>query len=256
MPKSTSAETSPQITVRAVDRALDILLAFAKADGGLTLSDIARHVGLHKSTVHRLLTSLQQKGFVRKHSQSDKYLLGWSVLELLSNVYQSDELAAVVLPEMTHLRDITGETVSLYIRSGKERIRIQSVESNAPVRNVATIGKTYPLYIGASGKVLLAFSHKEVVDEVLSDPHLPVDFDSEGFLQQLQVIEQQGYATSVQERDDGAAAVAAPLFGRNHEFVAALSVSGPVSRFSVERMNSQVQTVVTSAGLMTKLLSH
>ena len=256
MPKQTSADTSSQMTVRAVDRALDILLAFAKADGGLTLSDIARNVGLHKSTVHRLLTSLQQKGFVRKHAQSEKYLLGWSVLELLSNVYQSDELAAVVLPEMTRLRDLTGETVSLYIRSGTERIRIQSVESNAPIRNVATIGKTYPLYIGASGKVLLAFADEDTVNEVLSDPLLPDDFDREGFIKQLELIRQQGYATSVQERDDGAAALAAPLFGRNHEFVAALSVSGPVSRFTLEKMNTQVDTVVASAALITKLLSH
>lgn len=256
MPKQTSADTSSQMTVRAVDRALDILLAFAKADGGLTLSDIARNVGLHKSTVHRLLTSLQQKGFVRKHAQSEKYLLGWSVLELLSNVYQSDELAAVVLPEMTRLRDLTGETVSLYIRSGTERIRIQSVESNAPIRNVATIGKTYPLYIGASGKVLLAFADEDTVNEVLSDPLLPDDFDREGFIKQLELIRQQGYATSIQERDDGAAALAAPLFGRNHEFVAALSVSGPVSRFTLEKMNAQVDTVVASAALVTKLLSH
>lgn len=256
MPKQTSADTSSQMTVRAVDRALDILLAFAKADGGLTLSDIARNVGLHKSTVHRLLTSLQQKGFVRKHAQSEKYLLGWSVLELLSNVYQSDELAAVVLPEMTRLRDLTGETVSLYIRSGTERIRIQSVESNAPIRNVATIGKTYPLYIGASGKVLLAFADEDTVNEVLSDPLLPDDFDREGFIKQLELMRQQGYATSIQERDDGAAALAAPLFGRNHEFVAALSVSGPVSRFTLEKMNAQVDTVVASAALVTKLLSH
>src|SRR5579875_2372505 len=89
-----------QATVRAVDRALDILLCFARSDGGLSLSEIARSVHLHKSTVHRLLASLQAKGFVRKHPQSDRYFLGWSVLELISGIYQSDELSSLVLPEM------------------------------------------------------------------------------------------------------------------------------------------------------------
>lgn len=256
MPKRTSTDTSSQTTVRAVDRALDILLSFAKSDGGLSLSDIARDVGLHKSTVHRLLTSLQAKGFVRKHAQSEKYLLGWSILELLSNIYQSDELATVVLPEMTRLRDSTGETVSLYIRSGLERIRIQSVESNAPIRNVATIGKTYPLYIGASGKVLLAFADREVVQQVLADANLPAGFDKESLLSQLESIQADGYAISIQERDDGAAALSAPIFGRNQEFIAALAVSGPVSRFTRERIKDHVQSVVDSVALITKLLSR
>ena len=256
MPDRSSVDLSAQTTVRAVDRALDILLCFAKAEGGLSLSDISREVGLHKSTVHRLLTSLQKKGFVRRHTDSDKYLLGWSVLELLSNLYQSNELASVVLPEMTHLRDATGETVSLYIRSGKERLRIQSVESNAPVRNVATIGKTYPLYIGASGKVLLAYASSEFVEEVLADSTLPPDFDRENLRSQLEQVRNDGYAVSIQERDDGASAIAAPIFGRNHEFVAALSVSGPVTRFSRDIISGYVETVKTSANLISKLLSH
>ncbi len=155
---------APQLSVRAVDRALDILLCFSRSESGLSLSEIAREVGLHKSTVHRLLTSMLNKGFVRKHPGSDKYLLGWTVLELIHNVYQSDELSTVVLPVMTRLRDITSETVSLYIRSGNERIRIQAVESLEPIRNVASIRKTYPLYIGASGKVLLAYADAETLE--------------------------------------------------------------------------------------------
>lgn len=242
-------------TVRAVDRALDILLCFSRSNDGLTLSDVTREVHLHKSTVYRLLMSLQQKGFVRKHPQSDKYLLGWSVLELITNIYQSDELSAVCLPEMTRLRDETGETVSLYIRSGLERIRIQSVESNEPIRNVASLGKTYPLFIGASGKVLLAFADVQVVAQVLQEPTIPEDFNREEFRKQLEDIRVGGYAISIQERDAGAAALAAPIFGRN-DFQAALSVSGPVSRFTHETMTEYIETIRQASLRITKLLSH
>lgn len=242
-------------TVRAVDRALDILLCFGRSDSGLSLGDIAKEVGLHKSTVHRLLASLQQKGFVRRHPHSDKYLLGWSLLELFGSIYQSDELSTAVLPEMTRVRDVTGETVSLYIRSGIERIRIQSVESNEPVRNVASIGKTYPLYIGASGKVLLAFADVTVVEAVLADKSMPEEFHREELLAQLETIRAEGYAISIQERDAGAAALAAPIFGRNQEFLAALSVSGPISRFTPLKMSGHIETVRLSAARMTKLLS-
>lgn len=153
-------------TVRAVERALDILLCFAGSDAELGLSDISKRLGLHKSTVHRLLASLESKGFIRRHSSADKYRLGWSVLELVSNVYQSDALSSIVLPEMTRLRDQIGETISLYVRSGTERIRIQAVESNQPVRRVANIGMRLPLHVGASGKVLLAFSKESFEDLV------------------------------------------------------------------------------------------
>ncbi|GMA50209.1 IclR family transcriptional regulator [Alicyclobacillus contaminans] len=246
---------APQTGVRAVDRALDILLCFSRSETGLSLSEIAREVGLHKSTVHRLLTSMLSKGFVRKQPGTDKYVLGWTILELIHNVYHSDELTTAVLPVMTRLRDATSETVSLYIRSGTERIRIQAVESMEPVRNVATIGKTYPLYVGASGKVLLAYADAETLEQVLADPSIPADFSREDLLTQLENIRKDGYAISVQERDSGAAALAAPIFGR-HRFVAALSVSGPVTRFTQSKMSEYIEVVRESAALITKLLSH
>lgn len=243
-------------TVRAVDRALDILLCFSKAEGGLALSDIARQVNLHKSTVYRLLLSLQVKGFVRKESGSDRYLLGWSVLELLSSLHQSDELSALALPEMTRLRDVTGETVSLYVRSALDRVRIQSVESHQPVRNVGTIGRRYPLSVGASGKVLLAYADSGVRAAVFASDALPEDFDRDELLAQLSTIRSDGYAISIQERDVSAAALAVPVFGRDQQIAAALAVSGPVSRFTPQHMLDSVELVQRAASFITKLLSH
>ena len=257
------SQSHPQSTVRAVERAMDILLCFSKSEGGLTLSEIAREVDLHKSTVHRLLTSLQAKGFVRKYPHSDRYSLGWSVLELMSGIYQSDELSSIVLPEMTHLRDSTGETVVLYVRSGYDRIRIQTVESNKPGHKPLDIGRTYPLYVGASGKVLLAYSDEQLIAEVMSDPRFVKHMDKaklptaayDNFREELRKVKERGYATSFRERDADSSAMAVPIYGRNN-FLAALSVSGSADRLTLAVMESIRETVLRSAQLISRLLSH
>ncbi|MCX7570623.1 IclR family transcriptional regulator [Tumebacillus sp. DT12] len=243
-------------TVRAVERALDILLCFAGSETELGLSDIAKRIGLHKSTVHRLLASLESKGFIRRHPQTEKYRLGWSVLELVSNVYQSDDLSSIVSPEMTRLRDLLGETISLYVLSGIERIRIQAIESKQPVRRVANVGRRLPLYVGASGKVLLAYSSEELLEELMTDSSWPPELSRDEFRHALQQVRESGYAVSIEEREPGAAAVAAPIRGRNGEAVAALSISGPVDRFTPEAVERFAQEVRKSAEMLTKMLSH
>lgn len=119
-------------TVRAVERALDILMCFTKkSDLGLT--EIAAEIGLHKSTVHRLLATLEEKGFVIRNTATDKYHLGLKIWELSANLSQNDDPAALLLPLMERLRDRLGETVSLYLRDGTDRLRIQAVQSNQAI---------------------------------------------------------------------------------------------------------------------------
>lgn len=243
-------------TVRAVERALDILLCFSGTEMELGLSEISKKVGLHKSTVHRLLASLENKGFIRRNPQTDKYRLGWSILELVSNVYQSDDLGSIVVPEMTRLRDLVGETISLYIRVGMERIRTQAVESTQPVRRVANIGQRLPLYVGASGKILLAWTDSKVMNDILEDPHWPQDLPKKEFIATLAKTVENGYAISIEEREPGASAVAVPIFGRDGQIVAALSVSGPLDRFTPEAVERFIPAAQQTAQIISKMLTR
>lgn len=153
-------------TVRAVDRALDILLCFiSKTDWAMT--EIAEQVGLHKSTVHRMLATLEEKGFIERDRSTDRYHLGLKMWELSAHLSRSDDQATIWLPEMERLRDQLGETVSIYVRDGSERIRMQAVQSNQPVRRVAPVGVRLPLYAGASSKVLIAYSDPIVQESIL-----------------------------------------------------------------------------------------
>jgi DNA-binding IclR family transcriptional regulator len=236
-------------TVRAVERALEVLLCFASGhEWGLT--EIAGQVGLHKSTVHRLLATLEDKGFVSRDAATEKYRLGLSVLELSANLWRSDDPSVALLPEMERLRDQLGETVSLYIRDRAERVRIQAVQSKQAIRRVATVGARLPLSVGASSKVLLAFAEASVREAILSDPAWPSQLDRSTVGKQLDEIVSVGYATSFEEREPGAAAVSAPIFSRSGQLVAALSVSGPSNRLTPDRMHEYAPAIMEAAHRM------
>ncbi|UYZ14598.1 IclR family transcriptional regulator [Brevibacillus sp. WF146] len=243
----------PKTNVRAVERALDILLCFTDSTD-LGLSEIASRLSLHKSTVHRLLATLENKGFLIRDAQTEKYRLGFRIWELSANLTHSDDPATVLLPEMERLRDLVGETVSLYVRDGNERIRIQAVQSNQPIRRVAPIGARMPLFVGASSKVLVAYAEPEVLEAVLNDPEWPESIDREAYLEQLEQIRAQGFATSVEERELGAAAVAAPIFNRNGKLVAAIAASGPSNRLTPEKMREFARPIMEAAYRMGKMM--
>ncbi|MGO0062363.1 IclR family transcriptional regulator [Brevibacillus fluminis] len=240
-------------TVRAVERALDIMLCFTDATE-LSLSEIAKRISLHKSTVHRLLASLESKGFVLRDSQTDKYRLGFRVWELSANLTHSDDPATILLPEMERLREGLGETISLYVRDGLERIRIQAVQSNQAIRRVAPIGARMPLAVGASSKVLVAFDEPTVLESVLADPNWPETVNRQGYQEQLAEILKLGYAMSVEERELGAAAISAPIFNRNGKLVAAVAVSGPSNRMTTEVMKQFAEPIMEAAKRMGKML--
>ncbi|WEK53647.1 MAG: IclR family transcriptional regulator [Candidatus Cohnella colombiensis] len=240
-------------TVRAVERALDVLLCFT-SESELSLTEIAGRIGLHKSTVHRLLATLEDRGFVTRDSATDKYRLGLSILELSANLSHSDDPSAVLLTEMERLRDELSETVSLYVRDRTERVRIQAVQSTQAIRRVATVGARLPLFVGASSKILLAFAEPSVRNSVFSDPAWPATLDQQAFLKQLDEIVLAGYATSFEEREPGAAAVSAPIFNRSGKLVAALSVSGPSNRLTPDRMHEYAPTIKEAAKMMGSML--
>jgi IclR family KDG regulon transcriptional repressor len=242
-----------KLTVRAVERALDILLCFTdETDLGLT--ELASRVGLHKSTTHRLLASLEGKGFVIRNPSTDKYRLGFRVWELSANLAQSDDPSIVLLPEMELLRDRVGETISLYVRDGNERIRIQAVQSRQSIRRVAQVGARLPLYVGASSKILAAYAGSEFLQRWRTEETWPEGFDVDAYYAQLADIREKGYATSVEEREVGAAAVAAPIVNRAGSLVAALSVSGPASRLTADIMHEHADTIKATAVRMSKMV--
>jgi IclR family KDG regulon transcriptional repressor len=242
-----------KLTVRAVERAMDILLCFVDVKE-LSLTEISNKVSIHKSTVHRLLASLEGKGFMLRDGATEKYRLGFRLWELSANLIQSDDMGVVLLPEMERLRDQVGETISLYIRDGDERVRVQAVQSNQAIRRVAPVGARMPLYVGASSKVLLAYAEDVVQERVLNAAYVTSGLDRDTLIPMLEDTRKLGYATSIEEREPGAAAVSAPIFGRDGKLMASLAVSGPANRLTQSKMLEHVPLIMEAAHRMGTML--
>lgn len=240
-------------TVRSVERALDILLCFTD-ETELTLTEISDKTKLNKSTVYRLLGSLENKGFIIKDTKLEKYRLGFRLWELSVNLKRGDDPAVMLLPEMERLRDILDETVTLYVRDGKERVRVQAVESQQTIRRVAQIGSRMPLTVGASGKILIAYADLETQQSILNDSDWPSHINKEQFMLELLQIQKLGYATSIEEREIGTAAIAAPIVNKDGKCIAALSVSGPSGRLTLQKMTNFASKVKEFAHRMSKMV--
>lgn len=240
-------------TTRAAERALDILLCFV-GQQELAMMEIVEKTELSKSTVFRLLATLEAKGFIKRDPRTEKYSLGFRIWELASHINRSDDPAILFLPEMERLRDEIDETVSLYVRDGLERVRIQAVESQQAIRRVAPIGVRLPLSVGASSKVIVAFTDGDLLGKVLADPMWPSGIDRDLYIKQLKEIREQGYAISVEEREAGTAAVSVPIHNRKGNLVAALVLSGPISRMNEEQMVQYVPHLMKAAEEMGKLV--
>lgn len=238
-------------TIRSVERALDVLLCFAGEPQGLGVTQIAEKLQLYKSTVHRILAALESRGFVRQDAASGRYHLGLKALELASGYLASGDVPSVAYPHMIGLRDRTQETVSLYVRDGCERVRVQRAEGPLTVRRVVGLGERLPLYLGASGKVLLAWAPAGERAALL-DRCLPPGFDRQALELDLVQTLERGWAVSLEEREAGAASVAAPVLDRTGRCMAALAISGPVTRFdpaAAERLSPLLLATARSIGL-------
>ncbi|KKM09634.1 hypothetical protein SY88_17575 [Clostridiales bacterium PH28_bin88] len=231
--------------IRSVQRAIDILNCFSWEKKELGLVEIATLIDLPKSTTSRMLQALTANGFLQRDANTGRYRLGTKLYYLGSIVKESMELRRIANPVMLNLRDETLETVNLYILEGTRRVCIEQVESPLGLRRLVRIGEQFPLWVGASGKVLMAhinrWDQEKVIREALAASS---NLNPDDLLRQLEEIRHQGYYVSHGEREQGASAVAAPIFNSEGRVEAALAISGATARWTrddVERFISMVQ---------------
>lgn len=198
----------PEQRVEAVERALSILGCFREGAAELPLAAIARETGLYKSTILRLLASLERYGYVTR-TTTGTYRLGASVWRLGAVYRSAYDLGEHIRPELRRLVEATGESASFYVREGNARVCLYRQNSPKPVRHHIEEGSRLPLEGGASALVILAW-------------------DGNG--KDQAEVRQQGYAVSMGVRDQDAAAVSVPVFDHAGQFRGALSVSGLITR--------------------------
>lgn len=224
----------PAGSIGAVAHALELLRLFS-ASREIQVNQASRELGVSRSTVHRLLSTLLAYDFVRQDPVSRAYLPGPALMSIGAASLQNSDIRTVARDAMLRLAAATGETAHVMILRGDQVLCIDSIESTQTVRTGSRVGWTLPARSAASGKALLA---------ELSDAELAAIFDSEvtagpvsaknvqrvDLLAELELVRARGYATNFGETEPDVSAVGVALRGRDGRVRAALSVTAPRTR--------------------------
>jgi IclR family transcriptional regulator, KDG regulon repressor len=248
--------------VRAVERALDILLCFRKDSSSLSLTEIAEQVGMNKSTIHRLLATLESKHFIIRDKTTGMYQLGYLFIELASIKLSNLDLQHWAKPYLQELSDESGETVDLAVLDNGHVVYLQVVETSQRVKIAAAAGEQLPACCTASGKALLAYLPESQVQQILSQGLTQYTdktlITPDALLKDLQATRGRGYAISEQEFENDISAVAAPILNTNHYPIAAIAIVGPSYRMPYERLvnlglklQETAETIAREVGLAT-----
>ena len=226
--------------VRTVDRALDILSCFRQDEPGLSFTQITERVSMPKSTVHRLLTTLERKRFIIRDKTTGKYQLGLRFIEMASLVLQDANLQRWTQLYLQRLSDECGEMVDLAVLDGAEVVYLQVIEGPQRVKLAARVGQRLPAFCTASGKAFLAYLPHDEVSRILGQSLLKYTENTlvslTDLYEDLRVARERGFAISEEEYEKDINAVAAPILDANGRPVAAVAIAGPSFRLPHERM--------------------
>ena len=219
--------------LQSVSRALRALELIAEA-GELGITELGRRLGVHKATASRLIATLAEKGMVERDPVSEKYRLGFGVIRLAGAAMAGLDLVRTARPILEELAERTRETVNLGVLSGDAVVYIDQVTGTRSIVAVSWVGRRTPVHYASNGKVLLAFMDDRERERLLSVPLERATkntvVDPTKIRVQLAEIRARGYATTMEELEEGLNAVAAPIRRADGQVIAALSVSGPAFR--------------------------
>lgn len=238
--------------VRAVDHAIDVLEALASSPRSLSLSDIARKVGLSKATTHHLLATLESRRCVIRDPDSPRYRLSWALYELGSNVVRNVSLPRVARPYLDQLAIQTGESCLLGILDSGSVLYLDRSEPPQGLRMTADAGRRGSLHATASGKVLLAYAvDKQVLDDILAGPLQRFTrytiTDPEQLRRELDQARTLGYATCWREAEPDLSSIAVPLRDYTGAVVGSLTLAAPYARLNPQTFHDHLRPLQTAA---------
>jgi DNA-binding IclR family transcriptional regulator len=222
--------------VPAVERAARMLLALGDGQAQATLTELARHLRINKSTAHSILATLARHRFISRDPLTKRYRLGPGLTAIAGAAADHSDLAALARPHLDRLQRLSGETVTLHVRDGAGSIILGSRESSHQLKVTAPPGHRLPPFAGAVAKVLLAFAVEVPRLPARLPAYTPRTIGFPGpYLEELARVRRAGVAYDEMEYLPGVRAVSAPVFwsrGASGEAAAALSIVGVAARVS------------------------
>jgi IclR family transcriptional regulator, KDG regulon repressor len=237
--------------VRAVERALEIMCCFDDKNPERGISEIAQVVDLHKATTHRIVTTMVNLGFLERAGDGQKYRLGMQLAELGFQVIRRMDLRREALLTMSQLSESIDEACDLSVYDHGDVFYVEVIQSSHALTISARVGTRLPAHCTASGKIFLANLPEAELSAILTQPLRAFTYKTitspDELRRQLAQIRQQDYAVDNEEFETGVRAVAAAV--RNHDgaVIAAISIAGPSSRITPERITEMTGTLQEAA---------
>jgi len=247
-------------SIQSVERAVAVLKLFGESEPELGVSELARRLNLHKSTVSRLLSTLEAGGFVQQDPRNGRYRLGLQLATLAGLALTQYELRDVARPMLQELATLTGETITLSVLDGTEAVNIDQVLAPQPVKHLGWIGRRLPLHCTAAGKPILAYLSPTTLDRYLSRPLLRYTARTVTnpllVRRELEGIRARGFAVAREEYETELCAAGAAVRDHRGDVVASITVSGPTYRLSPERLVEVGADVSETAARISAHLGH
>ena len=230
-------------SVLALRRGLSILDTFSGHTGDLGVNEIARHAGMHKSTVSRLCATLENAGYLERDPATNRFRLGARIHQLAGSSSPTADLRDVARPVMLELVETSRETATLGVRDGSQIVTIDVVDGLNYMRMATRVGQRTQVHASAVAKAILAYLPPDEVDELLRDWPMSAltpntITDSAVLRERLSEVRERGYALDMEELEVGLRCVAAPIHDAFGRVVAGLSISGPRHRMTDEAVRS------------------
>jgi len=247
--------------IQSLERGLAILELVAKDTSGVTMAEVSRRIGLHTSTTFHLLRTLTSLGYLVQDEVTREYRLGSKVFRLAASAWTEVQIFNISGPFLTEMAQQTGETSHLAVFEHGEVIVINKVDGSSPVRLTDRVGYPRPAHCTAIGKVLLAHLPEAELMAFLHAhelrPFTPKTITAVPILEQELVrVRNQGYAFDDEEHLQGIRCLAAPVRNFTGQVVAAIGISGPVWRVSLDRVAQLIEVVKGVGHRLSQQLGH
>ena len=247
-----------QNTIKSLDRALEVLVQLGEMQGG-TLSEIAGALNQSPATIYRVLTTFQGRGFADFDEQSQVWSIGPAAFLTGSQFLRRTSLVERARPIMRDLMEATGETANLGIERDGMVLFLGQVETHATIRAFFPPGTASAMHASGIGKALLCRMDDKRQREVLAasqlEQYTPFTLtDPDAMIADLHAAKARGYALDGEERNIGMRCIAAPVFNVFGEVVAGISVSGPTTRITEDRIDALAAHVMDAAAILTRAI--
>jgi DNA-binding IclR family transcriptional regulator len=230
--------------IRAVGRALAIFDAFDNEHLSLTLQELSERIRMPKTTTFRLVATLERAGFLIR-MDNQQYCLSLKLARLGGLVRGTLSIREIARPVMLQVNEQTQETVTLNTLVGTERMVLEVVDTPSPLMSMARLGQHQPLFLGAAGRIIMAYMEPGELEKVLKK-NAPPDFDRAAVDRELARFRRQGYALTRGQRVPGLTAIAVPLFDMHDRVPHSLALTGPSVR--MDARESELAEIMLAAG--------